>query len=278
MVISKSGRFLLLLFLLGLTSPAAVLAQEDDNSGTNPLNFTYDLRFITEMQWLKDDGGSLRKTTFEFRAPLGGDIANVTGAQSGAFVDMGKKFAIRMRAYWQELNVDDPAGTAFGSNSVSGIGDLDARVLWMAKANNTWGLAPGIEAFFNTASNDALGSGSTTLAPVVFFALFNKLGGGSIFAPGYQYVFNVSGNKVSRSNIDLYFVWMLSQGRNWLIVNPQIILDHENSKEFIQADAEFGYMIVPQYGIAGYIRPGVGIGADRPFDWNFEFAFKMVWR
>ena len=265
------------LLLVALATPG--LAQDDkDNTGTNPVNFTYDMRFITEMQWRPDDGGSLLKHTFEFRAPLGSDVANLTGAEAGIFRDMGKRFAVRFRAYYQNLSVNDPDGASFGSSSVSGIGDFDARLLWLAAINNNWGIAPGLEAFFNTASNDVLGSGSTTLAPVVFFALFNKLGPRSIFAPGYQYVFDVAGNKVSRSNIDLYFVWILAGGKNWLIVNPQIILDHENSAEFMQADAEFGYMIVPQSGIGGYVRPGIAVGADRPFDWNFEFALKFVWR
>ena len=41
-------------------------AQEDkDNTGTNPVNFTYDLRFITEMQSFRDDGGSLLKHTLD---------------------------------------------------------------------------------------------------------------------------------------------------------------------------------------------------------------------
>jgi hypothetical protein len=43
-------------------------------------------------------------------------------------------------------------------------------------------------------------------------------------------------------------------------------------------DAEWGFMIVPQSGISGYVRPGIGVGADRPFNWNFEFALKFVWR
>jgi hypothetical protein len=44
------------------------------------------------------------------------------------------------------------------------------------------------------------------------------------------------------------------------------------------ADFEWGFMIAPQSGIGGYIRPGVGVGADRPFDYNLEFAIKFVWR
>lgn len=259
-----------------LLLPTPGLAQEEtDNTGTNPMNFTYDVRFITEAQWLRDDGGSLLKHTFEWRAPLGGDVGNLGGGSF--FSDLGSRFGVRMRAYYQNLSLNDGTGS-LGSSSVSGIGDMDARLLWVAKASSRWALVPGLEAIFNTASNDALGSGSTNLAPVMFLTLFNVLGPRSLFAPGYQYVFDVSGNNVSRSQIDLYFVWILAGGRNWLLFDPQIILDHANSVEIMQVDAEWGFMIAPQSGVSGYVRPGVGIGADRPFDWNFEFALKFIWR
>jgi hypothetical protein len=259
-----------------------VVAQEEqkkkDSTGTNPVNFTYDFRLITEMQQLKDDGGSQLKHTMEWRAPLGRDIANLKGENAGIYSEMGKRFALRFRAYYQSLSVNDPSSASFGSRSVSGIGDFDARLLAIAFSSGPFVFAPGLEAFFDTASNDALGSGSTTLGPVVFGALLGKLGKASIFAPGYQYVFDVSGADVSRSQIDLYFVWILAQGKNWFLLDPQIILDHKNSKEFMTVDAEWGFMIVPKSGISGYVRPGVGFGEDRPFDYNLEFALKLIWR
>jgi hypothetical protein len=260
-----------------------VVAQEDkdkgkdkDNTGTNPVNFTYDFRFITEMQWLPSDSGSKLKHTIEWRAPLGKDIGNLGG---GKFYDnLGQTFGLRFRGYYENLSENDPSSASFGSKSVSGIGDFDARLLAIAYSSSSFVLAPGLEAFFNTASNDALGSGSTTLAPVVFGVFLGMLGKGSLFAPGYQYVFDVAGNTISRSQIDLYFVWVLAQGKNWFLLDPQIVLDHENSAEFMTVDAEWGFMIAPKQGISGYMRPGVGVGSYRPFDWNFEFALKFIWR
>ena len=270
----------LLILLIVAASPALAQEEKKDDTGTNPVNFTYDFRFITEMQWLPNDGGSQLKHTLEWRAPLGKDVKNLGGG--GLVSDMGKKFGLRTRFYYKNLSLNDPSSDPFGSSSVSGIGDIDARLLWLAHASKKWALAPGLEAFFNTASNDYLGSGKTTLAPVVFVALFNMLGRGSLFAPGYQYVFDVGGDDnrddISRSQIDLYFVWVLAQGKNWLLLDPQIILDHKNSKEFMTVDAEWGFMIVPKSGISGYVRPGVGVGSDRPFDWNLEFALKFIWR
>jgi hypothetical protein len=41
---------------------------------------------------------------------------------------------------------------------------------------------------------------------------------------------------------------------------------------------EWGTMIKNVPGASVYLRPGVGIGADRPYLWNFEFGLKFIWR
>jgi hypothetical protein len=277
-------RILSCILLIALVCPTMVVAQEKkkDNTGTNPVNFTYDYRLYTELQQFTNEGGSMLKHTMEWRAPLGRDIANVKGAKDGFYHDMGNLFSLRFRAYYNSLSVNDPSSASLGARSVSGLGDFDARLLAIAYSKGSFILAPGLEAFFNTASNDALGSGKTTLGPVVFAVFLGLLGKGSLFAPGYQYVFDVGGDDaradISRSQIDLYFVWILAQGKNWLLFDPQIILDHKNKKEFMTIDAEWGFMIAPKSGISGYVRPGVGIGEDKPFSYNLEFAIKFVWR
>ncbi len=266
---------LLLLIAIATTAIAQKEKPKKDNTGTNPINFTYDYRLYWEMQQFKDNGGSLNKRVMEFRAPLGRDLANVLGKTEGFLPNLGSRYQLRLRAYYNTLSIND---TNQKTSTTSGIGDFDARFMAIAYANKKWGIAPGLEGFFNTASNDLLGSGSNILAPVVFVGFFNLLGKHSIFAPGYQYQFNVSGKKVSRSVFDIYFVWILAKGKNWLIFNPQPIIDHHNDIAFAQVDVEWGFMIVPKSGISGYIRPGFGIGEHRPFNYNFEVAIKFVWR
>jgi hypothetical protein len=270
------------LLLFVLTGPTPGFAQED-NTGTNPVNFTYDFRLYTELAQLPNDGGSLITNTAEFRLPLGRDIANLRGDGPGSlFYDMGERFQLRTRIPYQNLSIDNPAEAPFGTSDVSGIGDINFRLLSVAYASQKLIIAPGLEVFFDTASNDALGSGKTLLAPVVFAVFPGILGGRSLFAPGYQYVFDVGGDSnrpdVSRSQIDLYFVWLLAEGKNWLIVDPQIILDHENSEELMTVEAEWGFMIVPTSGISGYLRPGFAIGDIKPYSWNVEIGLKFVWQ
>jgi hypothetical protein len=267
-----------LLIALVSSSPAVAQEKKKDSTGTNPVNFTYDYRLYTELQQFTDDGGSLIRNTMEYRAPLGKDIANVKGDEDGFFSDLGQHMSLRFRGYYNSLSLHDPTSSSGASTSISGIGDFDARLLGLAYASDSFILAPGLEAFFDTASNSNLGSGGTTLAPVVFAAWLGALGKGTLFAPGYQYVFDVDGESVSRSQIDLYFVWILAKGKNWFLLDPQIILDHENDKEFMTVDAEWGFMIAPKQGVSGYVRPGMGVGAERPFAYNLEFAIKFIWR
>jgi hypothetical protein len=281
------------LLIVAFAAPTPVLAQEQpqeqqpqqqkpsqDDTGTNPANFTYDARFITEWDWL-DGGGSLATNTFEFRAPLGRDLANLKGAGKGnLFYDMGARFGIRFRGRYSSLSLNNPGADPFGTSEVSGIGDFDARILALAYAKGRVLVATGLEAFFDTATNDALGAETTSLGPQVFVGFVGALGGNSLFVPGYQYVFDVAGDgpKVSQSRIDLYFVWLLAQSKYWFIANPQIILDHENKKEVMTVEAELGYMIGPLPGASVYVRPGVGFGDVKPYSWNLELGLKFIWR
>lgn len=261
-----------------------ILSVAEDNSGTNPVNFTYDFRVYSELAQLPNDAGSSALTTAELRVPLGRDIAYLSDdPEESPFYDMGSRWQLRFRAKYKNLSLENPANPPFGASEVSGIGDFDARLLWIASASKKMVIAAGLEAFMDTASNDALGNGQTVLGPTAFAVFPGILGPGSLFAPGYQYVFDVGGGNgqsdISRSQLDLYFVWGLAGGRNWLIVDPQVIVDHEADNDvFATLEVEWGYMMVPKSGISAYFRPGIGLGSDKLYDWNFEVGLKFVWR
>ena len=72
---------------------------------------------------------------------------------------------------------------------------VSARILWVPKATRKWAIATGLEAFLDTATQDALGAGRTSLGPQVFAPIFNFLGvEGMLFSPAYQYVFDIAGD------------------------------------------------------------------------------------
>ncbi len=284
----KKSRLLISAILVLLLCTQNSFAQEgdkkpkEDNTGTNPANFTYDARFYFELADLSDPSGSLMTSTVEFRLPFGRDIANLSDdPKASPFYNIGKKLQFRMRARYKSLNLDT-LENPFGNSGVSGIGDFDFRVLYMAYTSKKFLIVPGLELTVPSATNDVLGFGKAVLSPMVFVVFPGLLGKGSLFVPGYQYLFDIGGPSdgadVSRSQIDLYFVWLLSKGKNWLIVDPQVVFDHETNKTLMLAEVEWGTMITPLPGASVYLRPGIGFGNDKPYAWNLEAGLKFVWR
>ena len=270
------------LWLVALATPG--LAQQDgsDDTGTNPVNFTYDARLYMEMSQLPEDVGSAITTTYEFRAPFGRTMANLTDNRLGIFKDRGDKYALRLKTRHKSLNFNEGGQSSGANTNVSGIGDMDARFLAIPHAKGKFALATGLEAYFPTATNDALGDGRYALVPQVFLGFFGLMGEKSIFAPGYLYVADVGGDSdrtsVDQHKIDVYFVWLLANMKHWLIINPQANFDVGNDRDLYLIDAEFGFMVPQLPGASTWLRPGVGFGDDKPFDWTLEFGFKFIWR
>ena len=92
---------LFVLVAMATTAFAQEEAEKKDNSGTNPINFTYDYRLYTEWQQFTDNGGSQNRTVMELRAPLCRDLANVFGKEGGVWGEMGSRFQLRIRGILQ---------------------------------------------------------------------------------------------------------------------------------------------------------------------------------
>jgi hypothetical protein len=263
-------KFSTIVAVLLLLSAASASAEETkaDNTGTNPANFTYDFRASAEYQNLPEGDNSLRLTTFELRWPLGANIG---------LEKLGQRFQLRVKVPMADLSLEGPEGGTFNR---SGLGDINARLLWLAHMKKKFVLATGLEVFFDTATDESLGQGKTALGPQVFAVFPGMVGKGSIFAPAYQYVFDISGGDdradISRSQVDLFFVWTLRGGKNWAIVDPQIVFDHENDREFALVEVEWGQMMGKS--VSSYIRPGFHVAMDELYDWNIEIGLKYIWR
>ena len=64
-----------------------------------------------------------------------------------------------------------------------------------------------------------------------------------------------------------------------MLVDPQIVIDHEANTEFVLIDIELGTMLDKYLGTKGhsaYVRPSVGMGQDRPYDASIEVGYKIV--
>ncbi len=241
-----------------------------DKTGTNPINFTFDARLYNEFQWLNTAGdGWQNLTTFEFRVPFAG----------------GKwQFRTRLRSTALEADFNND-----GIDDVDewGFGDMDFRILTVPylDMSRKMAIATGLEVFLPTASEDALGSNALSLGPQVFAVFFKPFGGFfDLIAPAYQHKFSVyeeSGfNNVHQGLIDLFLLKTFGNKKKWALINPQAVIDYENDREFMLVEAEVGTMlddILSTKGHSVYVRPSVGIGNDRPYDFSLEAGYKIVW-
>lgn len=247
-----------------------VIAQEqsdgEDNTGTNPINFSRDFRVYNEYSWLNTPGdGSQNMTTMEFRTP---------------FADGKWQWRVRARHNSIKADLNDN-----GSNDInrSGAGDIDMRFLtvpWLDMENRQ-AVAVGLEVFLNTASKDVLGSGTTSLGPQVFYVKFLERG---LFAPGLQYKKSIDEDTgrpdTDQILIDLNYLLMARDSQSWFFTDPQLVFDQETNQEFAIIDFEFGFMMSKWFddmqGHSFYIRPSVGAGTNRPTDFSVEVGYKIV--
>jgi hypothetical protein len=248
--------FLIQLLAISQTLAAAA-TDKADKSGTNPINFTNDMRLYHEYQNLNVDGEA-HITTLEGRTPV-----------------MDGKVQVRVRIPFKSVNSN------VGPLSIdeSGLGDINARLLTVPYLKKGFAIAVGLEAFFPTASDDALGEGKLSLGPQIFAVKFAPLGiRGSLVAPAVQQIFSVAGegdrSDVSRTQFDIFFLKQSSDKRWWVLLDPQYVIDWENDTEFGLIEAEAGHVF--ESGVSLYLRPGVGFGGDKPVDYNIEFGIKYI--
>ena len=274
----KSATMVFAVFLIVGVVPMDALAEEPvrtiedvkadfkkDKTGTNPVNFTFDARLYNEYRWLNTDGdGGQNLTTFEFRAPFA----------SEKWQFRGKIRAVDLKADFNDDGIDDV--------DEFGFGDIDLRFMTVPYYNvpKKFAMALGVEFFLNTASEDALGAGATSVAPLIFLGFFNPIGPGSVLFPGYQHTLSIDEDdgrsRVNSGLIDLFLVQTFKENKFWTYVDPQIVLDYENDEYFMLLELQGGMMVGPK-GHSVYIMPSFGVGGDRPYNFSIEVGYKIVW-
>jgi len=269
-IVLAAALLIALLPLQALAEENAQSAMQADKTGTNPINFTFDARLYNEYQWLNTEGdGHQNITTLEFRAPL---------------LDGKLQFRVKGRYVDFSADLNDDGNDDLDD---SGFGDTDIRFLIVPYMNmeKKFAIATGLEAFLDTAEEDSLGSGATSLGPQVFAVFFKPFGGlFDLISPAYQHKFSIEEDDgrsdIHQGLIDIYFLKMSSDKQRWVLLNPTGVLDYENNTEFLNIDVEVGTMIDKYFGTKGhsvYLRPGFQIGADRPVDGSLECGYKIIW-
>jgi hypothetical protein len=260
--------FLVFAFLI-VTVSVNSFAKEDmqsamkaDKTGTNPIIFINGIKVYNEFLWLNGVGDPHRNvTTVEYRTP---------------FAEGKWLFRTRLRRVEVDNGVDE-----------AGFGDMDFRFLTVPYLDMSKKMAIGVgfETFLNTASDDALGSGATSLGPQVFGVFFKPFNGMfDLIAPGYQHKFSVH-EESGRSEVrqDLIGLLLLKKSKDkqrWMLIDQRFVLDYENNREFMLIDFEVGMMLDKHLGTTGhsiYVRPSIGIGENRLSDGSIEAGYKIVW-
>jgi hypothetical protein len=238
------------LVLVSAALAAPVVAQdEEDKTGTNPTKLLRTLIVLNEFRSLGNEHG-FNETSFRYIQPT------------------GRKTKVQVTL---PLDSTDVTGTSQG-----GFGDVGLKASWLPKLTPRYGILFNLDTTYPTATKSAFGAGKYVASPGATFALFFH-GGQYIFAPSAQQKFSYAGHSerraVNQTLVDLYFVYKPTK-TSWVIVDPQFVKDYESDIFFNQTEVELGRLMFA--GVSTYVRPGIGIGANKPMDWNLEFGVKVI--
>jgi hypothetical protein len=165
-----------------------------------------------------------------------------------------------------------------------GLGDLALKynflpVVKMRGPIPVSGVFVGIEGIFDTANRDEFGRGKNILS--VEGGVGRFLSGGRIIAPALKYNRSISGSgnraDVNELFLDLYMVKQFG-GRTAavLTIDPQIGVSFANNNH-MPALVKVAYQFSPSKpGHNVFIRPAVGVGKWRPYDWSIEVGYAIV--
>jgi hypothetical protein len=161
-----------------------------------------------------------------------------------------------------------------------GIGDAMLRAHYRIMRGPTYALVGAVEVFFDTASEERLGTGKNVVAPLVFASIdVPQLN--SVFFPLAQQFVSVSGSDDRMDiNTSLLRTGLLTRWPNrfYTFVEPSLYIDWErDARTGFTLEVELGRLITRSIGV--WARPGVGLWGDnipQVYDWNFEVGFRYL--
>jgi hypothetical protein len=173
-----------------------------------------------------------------------------------------------------------------GNTTQFGMGDIALKYTYIPYATPKGGVLTSFEFSAPTATHDVLGTEKWVLSPTVGFGFQTPedfVFGEMIFAPAYQHSVGVGGSstraEINRGILDFYMVKKFDHDRQWVVLDPTYILDYEGGKySGMTLRATYGRELgeVDGISLSAYIKPGLGIGSDRPNDWSIEIGFTMI--
>lgn len=234
---------------------SSVFAQEQakDTSGTNP---TLLLRSST--------------LTNEYADLANGYYLNTTSLKATLPFQEGS----------MNLVFDLPLVTTDALGGETGLGDFSLKWNWVAAADREDAWVTSAKILFPT-GDDFFTTDQWAFSPGLTYVRF--LSPEFILAPAYVHSFSFAGDS-SRPDLhsgafDLYLVWKPSGKSWWLTADLTLGMNYEDSDQTpmsfeLQCGKNFGK--IGPAALNGFVRPGIGIGADRPYDWSVEVGVSLI--
>ena len=238
-----------------LVFPGTLMAEDTakDTSGTNP---TLLLRSLN----LSDEYSSLQSGDY---------LNNLSLKYTEPFMDGKMSLRLTVPALWTDAG---PGG--------SGLGDISLKWTWVASVAKTDGWVINTELYAPTGDEFFTGD-QWVLAPGVTYVRF--LSPEVIVAPAYVHSLGFAGNEsavdVNAGTIDLYLVYRPKGKTWWLTADLTASMNYENTDQTpMNFELQYGRKLgsLGSATVNGFLRPGIGFGDDRPYDWNLQAGISII--
>ncbi len=192
--------------------------------------------------------------------------------------------AFYTRPFGEKGNMSWTTTLRFASGPIDqdiGLGDFSAKFTHVPIVTPEYGAAYTVELFLDTADRPELGSGQTNVKMSAFYAKF--LEDGSIFAPAVVHQFGLGDEDFGRSylnqtTIDFYYVPKLPDPKYYVTLDPALIRDWENEKNFASLQVTMGMLTGKLFGGESqiFVKPGVLVGGGQSAAWSVQAGFKVI--
>jgi len=241
---------------LALAASLAAHAADDtakDTSGTNPTLLLRSVNLSNEYSELQS-GHYLNNLSLKYTEP---------------FMDGKMSLKLNVPALWTD------AGPG-----ASGFGDISLKWTWVASVAKTDGWVINAELFAPT-GDDFFTGDQWVAAPGITYVRF--LSPEIIVAPAYVHSLGFAGNEraadVNAGTVDLYVVYRPQGKLWWLTADLTASINYENTNQTpMSFELSYGRKLGKLGGstVNGFLRPGIGIGEDRPYDWSIQAGISII--
>jgi hypothetical protein len=242
--------------MLAIFLVVPILAEENsvkDTSGTNPTLLLRSFNMSNEYSQLQS-GDYLNELTLKYTEPL---------------MDGKMSLRLNMPTLWTDAGPGE-----------SGLGDISLKWTWVANVSKTDGWVVNTELYAPT-GDDFFTGDQWVMAPGITYVRF--LSPEIIFAPAYLHSLGFAGNSgavdVHAGTVDFYLVYRPQGESWWLTADLTLSMNYYNADQTpmsfeLQCGRKLGNMGVAT--VNGFLRPGIGFGDDRLYDWSIQAGISII--